>query len=90
MPIQLEGRAMVCKRVLIVDDDIKTVELVKLYLKRDGYNAITAYNVKEALHKARESQPNLIVLDLMLPEMDGLEICRTLRRIKHNYYQSVL
>jgi two-component system alkaline phosphatase synthesis response regulator PhoP len=68
------------KRVLVVDDDVKTVELVKLYLNRDGYRVLTAYNGVEALRLARESHPDLIVLDLMLPELDGLEVCRTLRK----------
>jgi DNA-binding response OmpR family regulator len=67
------------KRVLVVDDDIKTVELVKLYLSRDGYRVLTAYDGVEALRLARESHPHLIVLDLMLPGIDGLEVCRTLR-----------
>jgi two-component system alkaline phosphatase synthesis response regulator PhoP len=70
---------MASKRVLIVDDDVKTVDLVTLYLKRDGYRVLTAYDGIEALRLARESRPDLIVLDLMLPGMDGLEICRTLR-----------
>lgn len=68
------------KRVLVVDDDIKTVELVKLYLNRDGYRVFTAYDGEEALRLARESRPDLIVLDLMLPKIDGLEVCRTLRK----------
>ena len=67
------------KKVLVVDDDVKTVELVKLYLNRDGYRVITAYDGVEALRLAREAHPDLIVLDLMLPGMDGLEVCRTLR-----------
>ena len=67
------------KRILVVDDDVKTVELVKLYLKRDGYKVLTAFDGLEALRMARELHPNLIVLDLMLPGMDGLQICRTLR-----------
>ena len=70
---------MAGKRVLVVDDDTKTVELVKLYLKRDGYRVITAYDGIEALRLAREGHPDLIVLDLMLPGINGLEICRTLR-----------
>ena len=70
---------MAGKRVLVVDDDIKTVELVKLYLERDGYRIFTAYDVTEALRLARESHPDLIVLDLMLPGIDGLKVCRTLR-----------
>jgi two-component system alkaline phosphatase synthesis response regulator PhoP len=70
---------MTAKRVLVVDDDVKTVELVKLYLNRDGYRVLTAYDGIEALRLARESHPELIVLDIMLPGMDGLEVCRTLR-----------
>ena len=71
---------MAGKRVLVVDDDVKTVELVKLYLNRDGYRVLTAYDGLEALRRAREGHPDLIVLDLMLPGMDGLEVCRTLRK----------
>ncbi len=70
---------MAGKKVLVVDDDVKTVELVKLYLNRDGYRVLTAYDGVEALRLARESHPDLIVLDLMLPGIDGLEICRILR-----------
>jgi DNA-binding response OmpR family regulator len=70
---------MAGKRVLVVDDDERTVELVKLYLNRDGYRVLTAYDGLEALRLAREAHPDLIVLDLMLPGMDGLEVCRTLR-----------
>ena len=68
------------KKVLVVDDDTKTVGLVKLYLDRDGYQVLTAYNGVDALRLAREGYPDLIVLDLMLPDIDGLEVCRTLRR----------
>ena len=70
---------MAGKKVLVVDDDQKTVELVKLYLNRDGYRVLTAYDGTEALRLAREGHPDLIVLDLMLPGVDGLEVCRTLR-----------
>ena len=70
---------MAGKKVLVVDDDVKTVELVKLYLNRDGYRVLTAFDGTEALRLAREGHPDLIVLDLMLPGIDGLEICRTLR-----------
>ncbi|MBM3167470.1 MAG: response regulator transcription factor [Chloroflexi bacterium] len=66
-------------RVLVVDDDTKTVDLVKLYLNRDGYRVFTARDGLEALRLARETHPDLIVLDLMLPGIDGLEICRRLR-----------
>jgi DNA-binding response OmpR family regulator len=70
---------MAGKRVLVVDDDAKTVELVKLYLNRDGYRVLTAYDGVEAVRLAREAHPDLIVLDLMLPGVSGLEVCRTLR-----------
>jgi two-component system alkaline phosphatase synthesis response regulator PhoP len=68
------------KKVLVVDDDMKTVELVKLYLNRDGYRVLTAYDGNEALRLARENHPDLIVLDLMLPGISGLEVCRILRQ----------
>jgi DNA-binding response OmpR family regulator len=67
------------KKILVVDDDVKTVELVKLYLERDGHSVVTAYDGPSALKNFREHQPNLVVLDVMLPGMDGVTICRTLR-----------
>jgi DNA-binding response OmpR family regulator len=70
---------MAGKKVLVVDDDVKTVDLVKLYLERDGYQVLTAYDGIEALRSARENRPDLVVLDLMLPDIDGLEVCRILR-----------
>jgi len=70
---------MAGKKVLVVDDDVKTVELVNIYLTRDGYQVLTAYDGIEALSLARENHPDLIILDLMLPDIDGLEVCRTLR-----------
>lgn len=70
---------MAGKTILVVDDDAKTVELVKLYLNRDGYKVLTSHDGIEALRLARESRPDLIVLDLMLPGLDGLQVCRSLR-----------
>jgi two-component system alkaline phosphatase synthesis response regulator PhoP len=70
---------MTNKTILVVDDDHKTVELVKLYLERDGHRVLTAYDGNEALRVFRESHPNLVVLDVMLPGIDGVEICRRLR-----------
>ena len=67
------------KKVLVVDDDIKTVEVVSLYLKHDGYHVLAAHEGNEALRLARESHPDLIVLDIMLPGRDGMDICRALR-----------
>ena len=70
---------MVGKRVLVVDDDVKTTELVKLYLRRDGYKVFTAYDGIQAVNLAREAHPDLVVLDLMLPGLDGFEVFRALR-----------
>src|SRR4030042_3998681 len=70
---------MAGKKILVGDDDAKTVELVKLYLNRDGHKVLVAYNGTEALRLAREIRPDLIFLDLMLPGLDGLEVCSTLR-----------
>ena len=67
------------RKILVVDDDPKTVSLVKLYLESDGHKVVCAYDGLEALRLAREERPNLIVLDLMLPGMDGIQVCRTLR-----------
>jgi len=65
--------------ILIVEDDRATAELVRLYLVRDGYNVVLASDGAEGLRIARERNPVLVVLDLMLPKMDGIELCRTLR-----------
>ena len=65
--------------VLIVEDDPHTVEVVQLYLRRDGHQVISAADGLEGLRLAREAHPDLVVLDLMLPGMDGIEICRLLR-----------
>jgi two-component system OmpR family response regulator len=65
--------------ILVVDDDRKIVALVRAYLEREGYRVIAAYDGREALQRARSEAPALIVLDLMLPEVDGLEVMRTLR-----------
>ncbi len=70
---------MMNKKVLIVEDDHKTSHLIQVYLQKDGYRVATAYDGKEALELARQTQPDLIVLDLMLPEIGGLDVCRLLR-----------
>jgi len=65
--------------ILVVDDDRKIVALVRAYLEREGFTVITAYDGREALRQARAADPALIVLDLMLPEIDGFEVMRLLR-----------
>lgn len=68
------------KTILVVDDDPRTTEIVKAYLKRDGHVVLVAADGLEALSQAREKRLDLIVLDLMLPGIDGLGVCRTLRQ----------
>ena len=65
--------------VLIVEDDPDAVKLVELYLRRDGHKVLTALDGAEGLRLAREARPDLVVLDLMLPGMNGFEVCRALR-----------
>src|SRR4030042_1986212 len=65
--------------VLVADDEKHIVELVSLYLRRAGYRVETALDGEEALRKGRDIRPALLVLDIMMPGPDGLEICRKLR-----------
>jgi len=67
------------KKILIVEDDRTTVHLIETYLRRDGYRVATAYDGKEGLDLARRIRPDLVILDLMLPQIDGLDVCRLLR-----------
>jgi two-component system alkaline phosphatase synthesis response regulator PhoP len=66
-------------RILVVDDDKQIVRLVQSYLERAGYQVLTAYDGEMALHTIRRERPDLVVLDLMLPDRDGWEITRTVR-----------
>jgi DNA-binding response OmpR family regulator len=66
--------------VLVVDDDRHIVQLVSLYLAKAGFRVVSASDGAEALQKVREVAPDLLVLDVMLPGADGLEVCRHLRR----------
>ena len=66
-------------KILVVEDDRKTAELVRMYLERDGHQVIAAHDGRQALDLARQRRPDLIVLDLMLPGVDGLDVCRILR-----------
>ena len=68
------------KRILVVDDEKKIVEIVKAYLEREGFKVTTAFDGRAALDSARRQHPDLIVLDLMLPEISGFDVCRALRK----------
>ncbi len=68
------------KKILIVDDEPTLVATLRYSLERDGFEVISADNGESAVSSARSHRPDLIVLDLMLPGLDGLQVCRTLRR----------
>ena len=67
-------------KILVIDDEPDAVELVEFNLRSAGYEVVTAADGAEALKKARAHSPDLVVLDVMLPEVDGLEVCKILRR----------
>jgi len=67
------------QKILVVDDEPEAVELIEFNLKQAGYDVVTAADGAEAIRKARSTSPALVVLDLMLPEIDGLEVCKLLR-----------
>ncbi|MBI3287780.1 MAG: response regulator transcription factor [Chloroflexi bacterium] len=66
--------------ILVVDDEENIVELARLYLSQEGYRVVSAGDGRRALELAQAERPDLVVLDLMLPEVDGYEVCRQLRR----------
>jgi DNA-binding response OmpR family regulator len=70
---------MANKKILVVDDEVKIIEIVKAYLEHEGYEVSTATNGKEALNVFSQQEFSLIVLDLMLPDMSGEEICEFIR-----------
>jgi DNA-binding response OmpR family regulator len=74
------------KKILIVDDEVDLVETVRFPLEMEGYHVLISYNGEDALNQARKENPDLILLDLMLPKLDGYKVCRLLKfddRYKH-------
>jgi DNA-binding response OmpR family regulator len=69
------------ERVLIVEDDDKTAQIVRSYLERAGYTVDIASDGLVALRTAQETSPQLVILDVMIPHLDGIEVCRALRRL---------
>ena len=67
------------KRILLVEDDLRSSEVLKFALEAKGYETIQAANGKDALTMARETPPQLVILDIMLPKMDGYHFCRLLK-----------
>ncbi|WP_026693683.1 response regulator transcription factor [Peribacillus kribbensis] len=70
------------KKVLVVDDEESIITLLQYNLQQSGYDVITAMDGREGLTKASEEEPDMIILDVMLPEMDGIEVCKQLRQQK--------
>jgi len=70
----------VAKSILIVEDEEQIVRVVRAYLEQAGYEVLVARNGPEGLMRVRQQRPDLVVLDLMLPGMDGLDVCRAIRR----------
>jgi len=74
------------KKIMIVDDEVDLVETVRFPLEMEGFNVLVSYNGEDALNQARKEEPDLIILDLMLPKLDGYKVCRLLKfdeRYKH-------
>ena len=71
------------KKILVVDDEKPISDIVKFNLEKEGYEVVTAYDGEEAVQKVESEAPDLILLDLMLPKIDGLEVARQVRR-KHD------
>ncbi len=67
-------------KILIVDDDENICELLNIYLQKDGFDTSIAYNGKQAIEYAEKYSPDLILLDIMLPELDGWQVCREIRK----------
>ncbi|NLG26846.1 MAG: response regulator, partial [Chloroflexi bacterium] len=67
-------------RILVVDDEVQIVRVLRGYLEQSGYAVLTAHDGREALRIARQDKPDLVVLDLMLPGLNGLDVIRALRR----------
>jgi len=74
------------KKILVVDDEADLVETIRFPLEMEGFNVLVSYNGEDALNQARKENPDLILLDLMLPKLDGYKVCRLLKfdeRYKH-------
>ena len=69
------------RKILVVEDEQDILQLITHYLEKEGFQTVAAMNGREALKRVTENKPSLVILDLMLPEMDGLEVCKRLRSV---------
>ncbi len=70
-------------KVLIVDDDSHITELIKLYVEKEGFSGIVAHNGKLAIEAFKSQSPSIVILDVMMPEMDGWQVCREIRKFSN-------
>ena len=68
-------------RVLVVDDDINICEIIRMYLEKDNFNVFVCHDGKKAVDVFKEQAPDIVILDIMLPGMDGWQVCREIRRL---------
>lgn len=78
--MELEGSTMATEKILVVDDDNNICELLRLYLEKEGYSVTLAKTGMQAVRSFAEQQPDLMLLDIMLPELDGWQVCREVRK----------
>ena len=71
---------MANEKILVVDDDTNICELLRLYLTKEGYQVTVANDGEEGLEKFNQVKPDMVLLDVMMPKMDGLEVCRRIRK----------
>lgn len=71
------------EKILVVDDEVSIVDIIKYNLEKEGYRPITAYDGYEALEQFQKENPALVILDVMMPGMDGYEVCRRIREISN-------
>jgi len=67
------------KKILVVDDEVDLVETIRFPLESEGFTVLVSYNGEDALNQARKENPDLILLDIMLPKLDGYKVCRLLK-----------
>ncbi len=72
------------EKILIVDDDNQITTLIEFILKKEGYSTVVAHSGEDGINTAREEFPDLVILDLMMPGMDGYQVCKTLRTDEKN------
>lgn len=77
--INLKRVLIVQEKVLVVDDERELAELIRDYLKREGYEVILAFDGEEGYRCYKEYKPSLAILDILLPKIDGFELCRLIR-----------